>query len=45
MATINVSVKVIQENFTAEMAIPGSPAFQTFAAQFVQQVKRVAGVT
>ncbi|XP_058038013.1 mucin-17-like [Ahaetulla prasina] len=38
MATINVFVKVIQENFTAEMAIPGSLAFRTFAAQFEQQM-------
>lgn len=43
-ATVNVFVKVIQKNFTAGMATPGSPAFRTFETQFKQQVKRVAGV-
>ncbi|ETE58032.1 Mucin-17, partial [Ophiophagus hannah] len=37
-ATLNVFVKVVNENFTSEMAIPSSPAFHSFVARFEQQM-------
>uniref|UniRef100_A0A8C5S1U2 SEA domain-containing protein n=1 Tax=Laticauda laticaudata TaxID=8630 RepID=A0A8C5S1U2_LATLA len=36
--TVNIFVKVVEKNFTSEMAIPGSPAFRSFVAHFKQQM-------
>ncbi|XP_026579923.1 mucin-3B-like [Pseudonaja textilis] len=37
-ATVNVFVKVVEENFTSGMAIRGSPAFRSFVTRFKQQM-------